>query len=185
MINEEELILQCIKGNRQAQEWLYQEHKNQLMGICRRYCSSKEQAQDVLQDSFVKIFTNINKFNNSGKLIGWMSRIVINTAIKNSKKWEYKKINDEIENYDTQVHVEYLSNLSLKELLELVEKLPEGCKLVFNLFVIDEYTHLEISELLNISVGTSKSQLSRAKSLLCQQIIKIKEYEHKKINSLK
>lgn len=185
LINENEFILACIQGKREALEWLYHEHKGLLMGICRRYCHSREQAQDVLQDSFVKIFSNLNTYNGSGSLKGWMTRIVINTAIKNNQKWDNRKVDTEIENYDTEQHVDFLKDLSLKELFNLLDKLPEGCKLVFNLYVVDGYSHAEIAEMLNITVGTSKSQLFRAKGLLCQYINELKEYELKQINSTK
>jgi len=185
LINESEIISACIHGNREAQEWLYHEHKNLLMGVCRRYCYSKEQAQDILQDSFVKIFTNLKSYNGSGSLKGWMTRIVINTAIKNNQKWDSRKVNSEIDNFDKELHVDFLKDLSLKELFDLLEKLPEGCKLVFNLFVVDGYSHNEIAEMLNITVGTSKSQLFRAKNLLCQFINELKEYEQKQITKTK
>lgn len=185
LLNEDEILLACIQGKREAQEWLYHEHKNKLMGVCRRYCHSREQAQDILQDSFVKIFTNLKSYNGSGSLKGWMTRIVINTAIKNNLKWDSRKVNNEIEHYDSIEQVDFLKNLSLNELFVLIEKLPEGCKLVFNLYVVDGFTHAEIAEMLSISVGTSKSQLSRAKSLLCNYIKEIQVFELNQIKLTK
>ncbi|MCC7299154.1 MAG: RNA polymerase sigma factor [Bacteroidia bacterium] len=183
--SEADIIKACISGKRSAQEWVYNEYKGQLMGICRRYCSSYEQAQDVLQDSFIKIFENIKHFNNSGSFIGWMCRIVINTAITHNLKWDNRRSTFDGVEYDVVENINLLHNLSLKELLALVEKLPDGCRIVFNMYVIDDFTHAEIAEQLKISVGTSKSQLSRAKSLLMAQLKLIEEQELKRMGKIK
>lgn len=177
---EEDIIRACVRGQRYAQEWIYNEYKGYLMGICRRYCSSREQAQDVLQDSFIKIFLSINTYSGKGSFQGWLSRIVINTAIKQNNKWDYRRESNDVEIYDLPVSESAaLEKLSLQELLMLIEKLPKGCRTIFNLYVIDGFSHEEIAELINISTGTSKSQLSRAKKLLIEKISQISLIEEK------
>lgn len=182
---ENEIIELCVRGDRGAQEWVYNEYKSQLMGICRRYCNSREQAQDVLQESFIKIFTQIKSYRNIGSFKGWMCRIVINTAIKQNLKWDNRRTFFDDVTYDYAEHINLLQNLSLKELLALVEKLPDGCRIIFNMYVIDDFTHAEIAEQLNISIGTSKSQLSRAKGLLVKQLKQIELQEIKTIAKIK
>lgn len=164
--SDQDIIKACVDGNRQAQEWIYNEFKGQLMAICRRYCNSHDQAKDVLQESFIKIFSNIKNYNGSGSLAGWMCRIVINTAITDNLKWDNRREEFDIQKFDQSETSHLMENLNMKELLNLIERLPTGCKYVFNMYVIDGFTHAEIADKLKISIGTSKSQLSRAKSLL-------------------
>lgn len=141
------------------------------MGICSRYCSSRDHAQDVLQEAFISIFTGIDKYKGTGSFEGWMTRIVINTAITMNKKWDYRKVTGELEDLELAApDLHPVEKLSHQELLQLVQQLPVGYRTVFNLFVIDGYSHDEIAETLKISTGTSKSQLSRAKDQLAKWI---------------
>jgi RNA polymerase sigma-70 factor (ECF subfamily) len=168
---ESYIIENCILGSNDARKHLYEKYKKKLMGISTRYCSNKEQAQDVLQESFIIIFTTIHKYKNSGSFEGWMSRIVINTAIKMNAKWETRKSKIEIEDLDLpDLNWHPIQKLGHDELLLLVQKLPAGYRTIFNLYAIDGYSHDEISKQLGIEVGTSKSQLSRAKSVLAKWI---------------
>lgn len=142
-----------------------------MFGICLGYANDRDQAKDILQDGFIKIFASIENYNNNGSLEGWVRRIIVNTAIDYYRK-SIKQLNnvdiEEAENMDGETSI--LENIYEKELLSLIQKLPEGSRIIFNLFVIEGYSHLEISELLNISQGTSKSQFSRARLLLKEMI---------------
>lgn len=144
-----------------------------MFGICLGYANDRDQAKDILQDGFIKIFASIKNYNNNGSLEWWVRRIIVNTAIDYYRK-SIKELNnvdiEEAENMDGETSI--LENIYEKELLSLIQKLPEGSRIIFNLFVIEGYNHLEISELLNISQGTSKSQFSRARLLLKEMIRK-------------
>ena len=155
---------------------MYEKYKKKLMNIALRYCSSKEQAQDVLQESFIVIFTTIHKFKHIGSFEGWMSRITINTAIKMNQKWELRKSTATIDDFDlSDLSISPIQKLQHDDLLALVQNLPTGYRTIFNLYVIDGFTHEEISKLLNIKIGTSKSQLSRAKEILAKWIHSIEK----------
>lgn len=171
-INEKELISQCLEGNGKAQKQLYEKYSRTMFGVCLRYSNGYEEAKDILQDGFVKIFTKLGQYSFSGSFEGWMRRIFVNTAL------EYYRVN---KNHMNHSDVEYASNepqhdfiienMSRKEILEAMNKLAIGYRTVLNMYVIEGYSHVEISEMLGISEGTSKSQLSRARALL-QEILK-------------
>lgn len=137
--------------------------------MCLKYSKNKEDAEDVLQDSFVTIFNKINQYKNKGSFEGWIKRITINTALqKHREKSTLYLITDQIEEV-TEVSIEE-DTLKIKELLHFIQKLPDRYRLVFNLYVLDNYSHKEISSMLDISEGTSKSNLSRARQLLKKNI---------------
>jgi RNA polymerase sigma-70 factor (ECF subfamily) len=168
---ESDIINGCLNGDNAAHKFLYDRYKRKLMGISSRYCSSREQAQDVMQESFIIIFTSIHKFTGKGSFEGWISRIVINTAIKMNRKWEFRRSSAEIETMDMpDIALDPLQKIQHEELLLLVQKLPTGYRTVFNMYVIDGFSHEEISDELGISVGTSRSQLSRARETLAKWI---------------
>ncbi|MBC7388170.1 MAG: RNA polymerase sigma factor [Opitutaceae bacterium] len=168
---ESELISKVRKGDALAQKQLYQLLAPTLFATCLRYTKSRYEAEDFLQDSFVKIFQNINTFRSDGPIAAWARRITVNTVIEEFKKRDLLR-----ESHDLQTHgnhladnsVNVLSDLSCQDLRNLINKLPNGKKVVFNLFVLDGYNHKEIAELLNITEGTSKSQLAKAKELLAE-----------------
>ncbi|MDX5320473.1 MAG: sigma-70 family RNA polymerase sigma factor [Bacteroidota bacterium] len=171
-----ELIDACIKGNGNAQEELYRRYKSKLMGIAMRYAGSREHAQDVLQEAFISILNKCKAYKGSGSFEGWMTRVVINTAISFNRKWEYRR-NDlpdeqsEWEDYRLPADLQ----LQEKDLLALVQKLPAGYRTVFNMYVIDGYSHDEIAEQLSISASTSKTQLMKAKKRLADWIGKMEQ----------
>ena len=170
-MNQLDLIYKCKENNRKAQAKLYLLYKDVLFGLCLKYCRNTKDAEDVLQDSFVSIFTNINKYNATGSFEGWLKRITINKAIDkyNSKKVKLLPL---IENINSEVKIEEnLNTYSLGLILSLVQQLPDRYRLVFSLFELDNYSHKEISELLNISIGTSKSNLHRAKKILKTKLL--------------
>lgn len=170
-MDENELLSACIKGERIAQRQLYDYYAAKLMAVSLRYSKTRAEAEDILQESFIKVFKNLGKLRDRSNIGAWMKRIVINTAINHHRGKLYlfpmvdvNKIN---KSYGEAVA---LSEYRLDELLEMIRELPSGCQLIFNLFAIEGFGHKEIAEKLNISEGTSKSQYSRAKMLLQKKI---------------
>lgn len=163
-----ELVKNCIKGKPQAQKQLYDLFAEGMLGVCYRYTKSLTDAEDVLQEGFVKVFQNLHQFKFEGELGGWIRRIMVNTALNYLKK-ESKYQYDEIENQVTlEVSSEHWADYSLsaKEIAQLIRKLPIGYRTVFNLHAIEGYSHVEIAQMLSINEGTSRSQYSRARNLL-------------------
>jgi RNA polymerase sigma factor (sigma-70 family) len=177
MLNEKQLVEACINNDRAAQKQLYQLFAAKLFVLAKRYLKDPDDAQDVLQDTFIKIYKNLASFRFDCPFEAWIKRICINTALKAlSKKKEFTLGLDSeyvFENAGNDSNLG-LQNLSLNNLIGIVNELPEGCKTIFNLYAIEGFKHHEIAELLNITEGTSKSQYSRAKMLL-QQKLKIEE----------
>jgi RNA polymerase sigma factor (sigma-70 family) len=171
-LSEQELVHGCIAGDRRIQQKLYDTYANKMLVLCNRYCRTSAEAEDVLQDAFIKIFAKINTFRFECPLAAWIRRIVVNSAINHIRKEKDLQFSVEIdaafgiENNITSA----ISDLNFKELLGLVRSLPAGCQAVFNMYAIDGFDHAEIGEKLGISVGTSKSQYSRAKVLLQKKI---------------
>jgi RNA polymerase sigma-70 factor (ECF subfamily) len=161
------LIKACVSGDRKAQKKLYDLFASKMMMICLRYSKSDLEAEDILQESFIKIFKNLENLREHTNVAAWIKRIVINTALnyQRSKLYLYPMVNVEHLkiSYDENIA---LSNFHHEELLNMIQDLPLGCQVIFNLYAIEGYTHKEIAEKLDISEGTSKSQYSRAKSLL-------------------
>jgi RNA polymerase sigma factor (sigma-70 family) len=163
----EEIIEGCYKGNRKHQEALYNMFASKMFGVCLTYTRDRELAQDILHDGFFKVFKKFDKYDNSWSLNAWIRRIIVNTAIDHFRK------TNRISNVDFQEHV-YLAGTydetnelsKTGDLSEIINMLPNGAKTVFNLYTIEGYKHQEIADMLEISVGTSKSQLSKAKSVL-------------------
>jgi RNA polymerase sigma factor (sigma-70 family) len=176
-----QMLEQCKRNDSRAQRALYDHFKARLMGLCRRYAKSREDAQDMLQESFVKIFTRIGQLHSADKLEQWMKSIVVRTAIDHYNKRKrqepvYAEVEYDIAGTDYE-HV--LESVSDEQLIAVINGLPEGCRMVFNLFEVEGYTHAEISDLLQISEGTSRSQLHHAKLLLKQKLnaLGVKRYE--------
>ncbi|MDP1800226.1 MAG: sigma-70 family RNA polymerase sigma factor [Bacteroidota bacterium] len=168
-IHLNDIIKGCKAKDEKAFEVLYKKYYRILLGIALRYSRDTAEAEDILQDSFIKIFNSIESFNTTGSFEGWMKRIVQNTAInsyRSNLKFDlHVAITDEIDVGDDSF-TSVFESFSNKEILALLNQLPEGYRVVINLFYIDGYSHQEISELLNIGVGTSKSQLFKAKAYL-------------------
>jgi RNA polymerase sigma-70 factor (ECF subfamily) len=172
------LIKKCKENDYIAQRELYNLYAKKLFPICIRYSDSREEAEDLLQESFVRIFFNIRSYSGEGSFEGWVKRIVINLAIRKFHKKKNifsssESISENADDYaskDTSqsTYSDGMSNLNFEELMKCVDLLPTGKKMVFNLYAIEGYTHKEISEMLNISEGTSKSQLAKARELLQQ-----------------
>lgn len=167
---EGELVSGCRNGNRIHQQALYQRYYRKMFGVCLRYAEREEDAQDMLQDGFIRVFKSIGTFRGSGSLEGWVRRIMVNNAIQHYRKnSKFRKVDIEAAE-NVELDGEILSNMGQAELLKVINHLPVGYRTVFNLYVIEGYNHQEISFMLNISPGTSKSQLSRAKAHLKKQL---------------
>ncbi|MDN3668084.1 RNA polymerase sigma factor [Echinicola jeungdonensis] len=167
-ITDKELVKGCIKGNRKLQEQLYRTYASKMYSICLSYANRREEGMDILQEGFVKVFRQIKTFKFQGSLEGWIRRIIVRTAIDHFRK--YKEERDlsasEFLEVEDGRSLSALENMALEDLMGYLQKLPEGARVVFNLYAIEGYNHREIAELINISEGTSKSQYSRAKGLL-------------------
>ena len=165
----EKLIHQCKQQDRKAQGELYRLYSAKLFALCLKYSGSYQQAQDLLQDGFVKIFVKIDQFKGTGSFEGWMTRIMINTALKRRKKQGlYLSIHEDYP--DEQPADLDEEALSLDFLIKIIQDLPEAYRLVFNLYVMEGHSHKEIAEMLQITEGTSKSNLARARMKLRESI---------------
>lgn len=175
-MEDEDLVAACLSGNVQAQRSLFDRFSPLMLGVAIRYIGDKERAEDVLQDGFIKVFQNLKRFKNIGSLEGWIRRIIVNTALDQLRK--DKKYQRDIQLDDSNFKIvqksEAESNLQAEVLMEIIQQLPEGYRVVFNLFAIEGYSHKEIAEQLGISENTSKSQYSRAKSSLRNELEKYK-----------
>ncbi len=171
-LTEKELIKGCIKKELNAQRELYMRYKDVLFALCLKYCKNTEEAEDNLQDSFLDIYKSIKKYKQTGSFEGWMKRITINNAINKYKKDRFINviINEEItEAEDVTVNPSEVA-LSLNTILNTVQELPNRYRLVFNLYQLDDYSHKEIANLLDISESTSKSNFHRAKLILKEKL---------------
>ena len=168
------LIIECVNGNPRAQRLLFDKFARKMLSVCLRYAKNEEQAEDVLQDGFVKVFSKLKDFKSEGSLEGWIRRIMVNTALdqirKNNKLLGDTNIDDvgyKIENNDFIVE-----KMIAEDLMKMVQAMPEGYKVVFNMFAIEGYSHGEIATTLGISENTSKSQYSRARAYLRERLEK-------------
>lgn len=164
---ENELIRLCVVNDTLAQNELYRKFAGKMMGVCMRYAKNREDAADILQDAFVKVFLNLKSFKGEGSFEGWIKRIMINTALKHYRKnLKFRNESDIEAAYDISFDNQIINHMAAAELVGYVQLLPDGYRTIFNLYAIEGYQHNEISEMLGISEGTSKSQLSRARSYL-------------------
>ena len=172
-MNERELIAGCVRSEPKAQTELVRLYSPFIMGICRRYMMNYSLEEDALQESFIQIFRFIHQFREDGNLQAWIRKITVNCClhlIKNFNKHSSDEINDFTESYLSSNELNALDNMNVQELIHLIQQLPKGYREVFNLYVVDGYSHQEIAELLGFNESTSRSQLSRAKALLQKQI---------------
>lgn len=178
-----ELIEACLKENPSAQKLLYDKYSSKLYGICLRYCKNEEEAQDILQDSFIKIFTKLHTYQFTGSFEGWLKRIATNTSIEYYRKKIDTGDVDEIV-FNPYLSVDSDKGLEVEELLKMIQELPEGYRMIFNMYAIDGFNHGEIAKKLGISEGTSKSQLSRARAYLQKKFKKKFELPRKSVQPL-
>lgn len=164
----------CLNGERKAQFELYQLLSKKMYAVCLRYAPNEAEAKDILQLGFIKVFRKCNYFDSKGSLEGWIRKIMVNTAIENHRKNSavyLESVDDKHEIVAGNMHAE--SNVHYKDLLAMIQTLPLGYRTIFNLYVIDGYSHREIAEQLSISESNSKSQLSRARQWLKEKLVKM------------
>ncbi len=168
---EKELIKACLSGDRLAQRDIFYMYSGKMMVVCLRYSRHRYEAEDILQDSFVKVFSHLSEFENGGSFEGWIRRIIINTAIKNNLKKTAiaEEINIDLVNEEFAVP-EVFSALSEEELIKLIASLPDGYRMVFNLYAVEGFSHKEIGEILHIEESTSRSQLTKARRMLQNKV---------------
>lgn len=161
----EQLITKCKKQELKAQEQLYRLYSGKLFSVCLKYAGNYAEAEDNLQDAFLTIFQKIAQYKNKGSFEGWMKRIAINTALQRYRKQQvFEIVNEELlETPEVEIGEEHIS---LDYLLKIVQELPERYRMVFNLYALDGFSHKEIAEMLDITTGTSKSNLARARGIL-------------------
>ncbi|HSF46234.1 MAG TPA: sigma-70 family RNA polymerase sigma factor [Chitinophagaceae bacterium] len=184
--NLEQLIGDCMSGRRPAQNRIYEIFAPRMLPVCLRYSNDKDEAEEILQEGFIKVFTHIAQFRREGSFEGWVRRIVVNAALQRyrEKARMYPVISLQEEISVTTTSNETYANIGYKDLLELVQKLPPAYRLVFNLYVFEGMKHKEIAEALKISEGTSKSNLYDARLILQREIMKLDQINTQKLACL-
>lgn len=175
-MTEYELIEGCTRQDARCQRMLFDRYAGKMMGVCLRYANDAMEAEDMLQDAFIKVFQYMGQFKFEGAFEGWIRRIVVNTAIRHleKKKLHFKDIDDN--SYDApQIAPQAYTHLGEDDLMKLINQLPEGYRMVFNLNAIEGYSHEEIAVMLNIQPGTSRSQLVKARKMLQYQIVQLQK----------
>jgi RNA polymerase sigma-70 factor (ECF subfamily) len=179
MTVDEKIIQGCIDGKRRAQNQLYNAFAPGMLGVCMRYCKNVAEAEDVLQEGFVKVFRYIKKFRGEGSFEGWIRRIMVNTAITNFNKRGkiyHEEINENTVSSESEpTGDEVYLPVDTETLMRLIQRMPEGYRMVLNLYVFEGYKHKEISGILDISENTSKSQLSKARKYLKNEMEKLEK----------
>lgn len=176
--NDNQLIKQSLQKNRKAQKLLYDKYSPKMLGLCAYYVKDLHQSEEVMLSGFFKVFTKLNQFSNQGSFEGWIRKIMVFECISYLRKKNQLIFTDEIENYESMVENEVELTIAVEELQNYINELPKGCKVVFNMYVIEGYKHAEIAELLNVTVGTTKTQLSRARKALQEMISLNKKKYH-------
>lgn len=174
-MDESTLLVQCKKGDPRAQRALFEKFAPKMLSVCMRYARNGEQAEDVLQDAFVKVFTKLENYKGEGSLEGWIRRVVVNTAldqIRRDIKFRDDMDVDEI-GYKLEQNLYQSDSFTETDLLKLINAMPDGYRVVFNMFAIEGYSHKEIADTLNVSENTSKSQYSRARAYLQERLKEI------------
>lgn len=177
MISDDQIIKGCRKGKHHAFNMLYKKYAAIMLGVCIRYSRTKTEAEDVLQEGFIRVFNNIKSFEGRGSFEGWLRRIMVNTAINHFKASRKHVNHDDIENNSAAMAAlsnadddVYEGEFSQEELLKMINDLPDGYRMVFNLYVIEELSHKEIAAMMDFTESTSKSQLSKARKWLRARI---------------
>lgn len=173
-LTEKQLLTGCLKKDPAAQKMLYYRYAPKMLAVCKRYARHEMEAEDMLADGFLKVFKYIDSFKSNGSFEGWIRRIIVNTALKYCSKSSFKKEHYGLENYpENSYNPDIFSKLGIDELMELVQELPDGYRVVFNLYVIEGYSHAEISKMLDIGESTSRSQLVKARRILQKRVLEI------------
>lgn len=174
IISDSDLIQGCLAGDRKMQETLYHRFSPKMYAVCLRYSNSADDARDLLQEGFIKVFKNLAKFRGDGSFEGWVRRIFVNTSIEHFRRaTTMQSVTETHENTFEDKEWSAFDNLAEKDIFNMIRELSPGYKQVFNMYVVEGYSHKEIGDMLGISEGTSKSQLARAKMIL-QKMVKEK-----------
>lgn len=182
--SDKELVISCLKNNREAQHLLYKRFASKMYGICLRFSHGDNQAQDILQEGFIKVFSNLPKFRFEGSLEGWIKRIVVNAAIDYLKKnvQYFQEIDENSNQTFNIIEDEAISLLTVEDLMKIIQELPDSKRLIFNLYAYEGYSHKEIADMLNISIMTSKSQYCKAKKILQERLTNIKNKSYERVH---
>jgi RNA polymerase sigma factor (sigma-70 family) len=173
-MTDKELVDGCLREERQVQELLFRRFAPRMKAVCMRYCQNQEDAEDALMETFVKVFDHIRTFSHQGALEGWIRRIAVNTSLnKIRSRRQTETLEPEL--HDTEIGDDALNRLETIELLEMIGKLPEGYRMVFNMYAVEGYSHHEIAGMLGIEEVTSRTQLAKARRALQKMIILQKE----------
>lgn len=169
----DQAIQAAQKGNPVAQRYLYDAYKVPLFTVCLRYSRDRSEAEDILQEGFIKIFKDLKQYTGKGAIGAWMRKVMVNTALQYIRKWKKDWKHEDSADYQNAFHssAKVFQQLGLEELTKLIQQLPPGYKMVFNLYVIEGYSHKEIAALLGINESTSKTQLFKAKAALRKLIV--------------
>jgi RNA polymerase sigma factor (sigma-70 family) len=177
-LTDDELIRGCLQDDSFCQKEIFDRFAGRMLGVCNRYARNSADAEDILQDAFIKVFNKIYQFKFEGSFEGWIRKIVVNTALK---KYSLRRYEKEVSGYEitdrdeTPIEPTAYCHLTEKDLLVLINNLPDGYRLIFNLYVIEGYQHDEIATMLNIQPGTSRSQLVKARNMLQKQILQLQK----------
>ena len=177
-MTEDELIRGCLKDDASSQKEIFNRFAGRMLGVCNRYARNSADAEDILQDAFIKVFNKIYQFKFEGSFEGWIRKIVVNTALKkySLRRYEKEVVGYEIKDRDeSNMEPSTYAHISQKEIMDLINNLPDGYRLIFNLYVIEGYQHDEIAEMLGIQSGTSRSQLVKARNMLQKQILQLQK----------
>ena len=170
-MSETDIIRGCLRGSAQCQRTLYERFAGKMYAVCLRYARTPADAPDILQEGFLKVFSKLEQFQFQGSFEGWVRRIMVNTALRTYQK---QRFDNETSGYErlpeVAVDPDAISTLSEAELIGLIAKLPDGYRVVFNLVAIEGYSHAEVAEMLGIQESTSRSQLTKARRWLCEQV---------------
>jgi RNA polymerase sigma factor (sigma-70 family) len=173
-IQMKQILADCVNGNRTAQRSFYEHFKGKMFMVCRRYADTREDAEDMLQEGFVKVFRDLHQYKGKGSLEGWIRMVIVHVALQYLKKkhqWQLHQEEQELDWWEEERSDEFQTE-RLEMVLSAMREMPPGFRTVLNLYILEGYRHHEIAEMLEISVGTSKSQLNRAKAFLKSKIEK-------------
>jgi RNA polymerase sigma-70 factor (ECF subfamily) len=181
-LSETDLIHGCLRGSAQCQRLLYDRFSAKMYAVCLRYARTPSDAADILQEGFVKVFCKLNQFQFQGSFEGWIRRIMVNTALRSYQRQRFELEKTGFEQLpDVAIAPDAISSLSEAELIRLIQALPEGYRVVFNLVAIEGYAHAEVADMLGIQESTSRSQLTKARRWLCEQLENLEKTEAKPI----
>lgn len=177
-MTEDELIRGCLREEAACQKELFNRYASRMLGICNRYARNYSDAEDILQDAFIKVFDKIHQFKFEGSFEGWIRKIMVNTALK---KYSLRRYEKEVSGYEitdkdeSGIEPSAYAHLTQKDLLALINNLPDGYRITFNLYVMEGYQHDEIAEMMGIQPGTSRSQLVKARNMLQKKILQLQK----------